>query len=244
MNPFRALWDLVKSGWDVLSTVYSYNSLPWRILKAGGLVIFGFFNLMMANLLHSYKPHWNFLYLFMAYGSLLIVYGPIHHLVVIPLSLHLGRYSWARSLGIPRWGHVVMLVLFFVAVVGLAVFPLDVMTFELSASGLSGGPDVDPEVSCWRRSESTSIIECDVSDEPGIARVDVMSNGEVITSADTPPFRFTVDENQLQEVVGRRSFYVVPKDNNGNMLRRFVQQTEFIEPRERGDTQSVLQRDD
>lgn len=224
-------WDLIKKAWNVLKTVYSYNSLPWRILKSGGLVVFGFFNLMASNLLYSYNPNWDFLYLFMSYGALLILYGPIHHLVVIPGTINLGKYNWARKLKIPSRGHQVMLILFFLAVIYFSLFPLNIMTFDLSAVELGSTADIDPEVSCWRVEKGSSTIQCEVSDEPGIAKVVVNHNGETILSVKNPPYRFTVDENDLKTVVGQKSFYIIPKDKNNQMLRRYVQQTRLIETR-------------
>jgi hypothetical protein len=236
MELLKKLGSSLKRGWEILSTVYSYNSLSWRFLKSAGLIVFGFFNLMASNLLLSYKPDWTFLYFFMAYGSLLIVYGPIHHLIVIPASLKLGRYSWARDLGIPRWGHVCMLVLFFVAVLYFSFFPLDVMTFELKATGLTGSADISPEISCWRPEQQSTTIRCTVSNEPGIASVLVETNGEPLRTDEKAPFQFSFDESDLNEVVGQKSFAIVPQDKNGNMLRRYVQQPALIGPRTESDT--------
>lgn len=236
MTLLKKLGSSLKRGWEILSTVYSYNSLPWRFLKAAGLIVFGFFNLMASNLLLSYKPDWTFLYFFMAYGSLLVVYGPIHHLIVIPGSLKLGRYSWARNLGVPRWGHVTLLVLFFVSVIYFSFFPLDVMTFELKATGITGSSDISPEISCWRPEQGSTTIRCTVSDEPGIASVEVETNGEPLSTDEKPPFRFSFDESDLNEVVGRKSFAIVPRDENGDMLRRYVQQPALIGPRTESDT--------
>jgi len=232
MKILRTAWYGIKKGLEVLRTVYSYNSLPWRILKSGALVVFGFFNLMASNLLYSYKPEWNFLYLFMAYGALLIVYGPIHHLIVIPVTLKLGQFSWARKLKIPGRGHQVMLILFFLAVIYLSFFPLNMITFDLSAVSTGGTEEVDPQVTCWRSTKQSTKINCEVSNEPAIARVDVNHNGETLLTDDSPPFQFTVDETKLEEVVGQKSFYIIPKDKNGQMLRRYVQQTSLIETRQ------------
>lgn len=236
MTVFKKLLELIERGWEILNTVYSYNSVPWRLLKAGALIVFGFFNFMAGNLLYSYKPDWNFLKFFMAYGSLLIVYGPIHHLVVIPGSLKLGRYSWARNLKIPQWGHVILLVTFFSAVVYFSVFPMNFMIFEIEAQGMMGATDIDPEVTCWRPKENSTTIKCTVSHEPGIDYVDLQTRDKTVLTSDTVPHHFSVDESNIDEVVGQKTFSIIPRDKHGNILRRYVQQVDLLEHRTQPDT--------
>ena len=213
--------ELLKNGWDILRTVYWYNSIPWRLLKSVALVVFGFFCLSGANLLYSYKPHWGFLLWVIAYGFLLIVYGPIHHLVVIPVSLKLNHYSWGRraKLGkrIPFW----TLIAFFIAVPVMGWVPPDMMTFEFRALTSGNRPDMDPELACELNREETEIL-CSLSEIRGIDRVEVHSGEKTVVKETSQPFTLIIPVSKLQEVVGQKQFQVVLMDEQGNMVRRFV----------------------
>jgi hypothetical protein len=209
-----------KKGWEILRTVYWYNSIPWRLLKSAALVVVGFFCLSGANLLHSYKPHWDFLLWIMGYGFLLIVYGPIHHLIVIPGSLKLNHYDWGRNwkLGkrIPFW----TLIGFFVAVGVVGVYPPEMMTFKFTAEGGSARPDINPTLNCELSGEDT--IRCSFSEIHGIALVEVHSGGEVISTEPDKPYELVIPVEQLREVVGQKQFQVVLKDSEDRMIRRYV----------------------
>lgn len=213
--------ELFKNGWDILRTVYWYNSVPWRLLKSVALVVLGFFCLSGANLLHSYKPHWDFLLWVMAYGFLLIIYGPIHHIIVIPGSLKLNHFDWGRrwKLGkrIPFW----TLTTFFVAVLILGWMPPDVMTFEFQALSVTERPDINPELSC-DLNEKETVITCTLSESRGIRHVEVHSGGQTVVSVSSEPFNVKIPVSKLREVVGQRQFQVVLKDEEDRMIRRFV----------------------
>jgi hypothetical protein len=240
MNPFRAFWTFLKAVWDVLRTVYWYNSLPWRILKSGALVVLGFFCLSGANLVYSYKPEWKFLLYIISYGFLLIPYGPIHHLLVIPVSLKLSHYDWGRTLRlgkrIPFW----TLIGFFGVVLYFGYQPLEIMTFKFKAPQLTRSHDVNPEITCWRTGEADAqSIHCELPTLEAIARVEVENKGRTILTDEQPPYRFTLDVNELEEVVGQRNFHVVLKDKDGYMIRRYVRSAGMIEERTSSDTGPV-----
>lgn len=232
MNPFGSVWNLLKQGWGVLRTVYWYNSLPWRFLKAGGLLVFGFFCLSGGNLLYSFKPDWTFLHYLIAYGFLLIPYGPIHHLLVIPVSLRLGHYQVGRTLKlgkrIPFW----TLVLFALAVGWSGYTAPDVMTFEFDATSLSSTPDVNPEVTCYRSGEeSDAVIHCRLPAVEGIERVEVENDGRSLLVVEDPPYEFEIKVSDLEEVVGQRNFHVVLRDQHGSMIRRYVRSASMVDVR-------------
>ncbi|MFB6347249.1 MAG: hypothetical protein ABEK50_16115 [bacterium] len=238
MNPFKTIWNLLKNGWDILRTVYWYNSLPWRILKSGALIVLGFFCLSGGNLLHSYKPHWDFLNYIIAYGFLLIVYGPIHHLLVIPLSLKGAHYSWGQTLRINKRGPFWTLIAFFVAVGFFGAYPLDVMTFEFSAPQLTQSHDIDPDVECYRKAQTDDpLIYCNVPVRDAIAYVEVENRGNVIETDREPPFELTVDASELEEVVGQKNFHIILRDKNDYMIRRYVRSATMVETKKAGDTE-------
>lgn len=234
---------MLKSGWGISRTVYWYNSIPWRILKSGALVILGFFSLSGGNLVLSYKPEWTFLNYVVAYGFLLIIYGPIHHLIVIPLSLKLVHTSWGQNFRvnkrIPFW----TLIIFFVVVIYLGMYPVSVMKFEFKALNLTQTPDINPKVSCYRKrssmGESDEII-CRVPDKEGIAYVEVENNGSIVLTDRSPPFKFTISVGDLEEVVGTKNFHVVIRDQNGSMIRRYVRSISLIE--EKTDTPTNMNK--
>lgn len=229
LAPFRWLWDMLKQGWNVLRTVYWYNSLPWRVLKAGALVLLGLFCLAGSNLLHSFKPSWDWLYYVMSYGFLLIIYGPTHHLVVIPVSLRLSHSDrgrrWRIGKRVPFW----TLIAFFCAVPVLAHYPVDVMTFEFQ--GLTGArsADVDPDLACEVRGEQPeATVVCRLTGTEGIDHLDVQNGGRTVETVRDAPFEFSVPVAELQAVVGQKQFQIVLRDENGAMIRRYVRSVELL----------------
>jgi hypothetical protein len=237
MKFFRWIWDLLKAGWDVLRTVYWYNSLAWKILKSGGLIVFGFFMLSGGNLLYSFKPEWNWLLYVISYGFWLIIYGPIHHLIVIPVSLRLAHYSWGRAVRINKRGPFWTLIGFFVLVIYFGMFPLDVMTFRFKPSQLTDTPDVDPKVTCYRNEQPDDPrITCRIADNEAIGSVDVENNGRTLLTDEEPPYEFSLRVSELEEVVGQKNFHVIVRGENGSMIRRYVQSASMIEARPRPDT--------
>lgn len=239
MNPLEKIWDFLKKGWGILRTVYWFNSLPWRFLKSGALIVLGFFCLSGANLLHSYKPNWDFLNYFIAYGFLLIVYGPIHHMIVIPLSLHLVHYSWGRRLRVNKRGPFWTLMLFFAVVIVFGTYPLDVMTFEFSAPQLTRTADVDPDINCYRTSkDESSTINCHVPAVEVIAYVEVENKGKIVLTDRKPPFEFTLNASELEEVVGRKNFHIILRGEDGHMIRRYVRSASMLDTKQKRDTNS------
>ena len=83
-----------RNAWLVVKTVYYANSVSWRALKSGGLLFFGFFLWAGSNVLRS-NTGWAVLDYTAAYGFIVLWYGPLHHVVVIPLAL-----KWRRSAGL------------------------------------------------------------------------------------------------------------------------------------------------
>lgn len=231
MNPLGRLWEALKKGWDILRTVYWYNSLPWRILKSGALVVLGFFCLSGGNLLLSYKPDWAVLHYLIAYGFLLILYGPIHHLLVIPVSLKLAHYSWGKRLRLNKRGPFWTLIFFFVAVGLLGLYPPDVMTFDFSALQLSGSHDINPDVSCYRNPENQSpaVIHCRVEATGEIGYVEVENKGKIIQTDRESPYELSIDVSDLDEVVGQKNFHIVLRTDNGQMIRRYVRSASMLE---------------
>lgn len=213
--------------------VYYANSVSWRFLKSGTLVFFGFFLWSVSNLVVSYRPSWTVLNFAMAYGAVLIVYGPIHHLVVIPVALRWRRGSdeTKRELGkrLPNAG----LVLFVIIVVVVGMYPVAPVKIDVSG-GLPGtGVDINPDLACVKATadDGRTVVHCHLTRSEGIDRVRVESGGRTLVTDDDPPFDFTVAATELTEVVGQRQFQVVLLDENGRTIRRYTRSLETI-PRE------------
>ena len=222
------LLELPASAWSTIKTVYWANSVSWRFLKAGALLFFGFFCWAGSNVLHSYNASVDLLYYPMAYGFLLIVYGPIHHLVVIPLAVRWRRGSGRRQ----RLGRRLpnaMLVAFVLAVLVLGALPFGAMAVDFQAGFGSDSPDVNPELSCVTSPTPTGTnVTCTLSSSEGVGSVDVRSDGASIASVTEPPYVFTIRERDLGTVTGEKQFTVVLRDEDGDLVRRYTRRLALI----------------
>lgn len=223
------LSTVVGNAWSTVKTVYYANSRSWRFLKAGGLVFFGFFLWVGANLLYAYNPGLTLLRYPMAYGFALIVYGPIHHLVVLPLS-----FRWRRGGGVSqRVGARLpnaMLVVFVVAVVVLGTVPVGAMVIDFQSSLEAGGADITPDLLCTKStSDNGTTVHCHLSETAGVDRVVVQSGDSELVVDDDPPYEFTIHERDLETVAGEKRFRVELQDENGDMVRRYTRRLAVIE---------------
>lgn len=230
-TPVELTARLFRSGWNTLLTIYYASSPSWRVLKSGALLFFGFFLWAGSNILLSYRSDWTFLTYPMAYGFVLVFYGPFHHLAVIPLAL-----AWRRRGGtytrvgrrLPNAG----LALFLTAVVVLGTFPAAAgpMTYDFDATLEGAGADVNPDLLCTKSTNGTATeIHCHLTTAEGIDTVTVESGGKRVAVDRNPPFEFTIRESDLQEVVGQKQFQVVLRDADGDVIRRYTRTLSMIE---------------
>jgi len=232
-SPIEVTLELVRSTWNTVLMIYYANSVSWRALKSGALFFFGFFLWTASNLLLSYQPAWTFLDYPMAYGFVLIVYGPLHHLVVIPLALRWRRSADDTKLEIGKRLPNTSLVVFLALVVVLGTFPPGAMAFEFSGQIGGTSVDINPDLACVKATadDGTTIVHCHLTRTEGIDRVVVESGGKTVLVDDEPPFDFTTREDQLNEVVGEKQFQVILQDENGNTLRRYTRTLPMIPER-------------
>ncbi|NHX36378.1 MULTISPECIES: hypothetical protein [Halolamina] len=228
-EPSVGVRDLVGNAWSSLKTVYYANSTSWQVLKAGGLVFFGFFLWAGANLLYSYNPSLELLRYPMAYGFLLILYGPIHHLVVLPLA-----FRWRRATGVrQRLGKRLpngMLALFLVAVVVLGTFPAGPMVVDFQSALESGGADVSPDLLCTKSTtENGTAVHCHLSETDGVDSIEVRSGDDRLLVDDDPPYEFTVHEREMETVTGEKRFTVVLQDEDGALVRRYTRRLAMVD---------------
>lgn len=232
-SPVEMVSNAIGSAWNTLRMVYYANSVSWRVLKSGALVFFGFFLWSSANLLFSYASSWTFLHYVMAYGLVVIIYGPFHHLVVIPLALRWRRSGDDTKIKIGKHLPNTSLAVFLGIVIVLGTFP--VFPVQIGFSGELGGTgvDINPDLACVKATtaDGTAVVHCHLTRSEGIDKVVVESGGTTVLVDEEPPFDFTVREDELEEVVGQKQFQVVLKDENGNTIRRYTRSLSMIPER-------------
>ena len=227
-SPLSWARGTIASAWRTMRSIYYANSLSWRFMKSGTLVFLGFFCWSASNLLLSYQPAWTWLHYPMAYGFLLVVYGPVHHFAVIPLALRLRREGGRRSTvgrHLPNAG----LALFLAAVVVLGTFPTGPMVFDFQSSLEEAGADVDPDLLCTKSTGETVHVHCHLTESEGVESVEVLSGGRRLAVDDAPPFDFDVDSGDMTSVTGEKQFQVVLRDADGNTVRRYTRTLSMIE---------------
>lgn len=228
ISPTTEVRRAVRQAWNTTLTIYYANSLSWRVLKSGALVFLGLFVWAGSNVLYSYLPNLTILQYPIAYGFILVIYGPIHHLVMIPLALRWRRTSGTRQRIGKRLPNT-MLTLFLVAVVVLGTYPVGPMTIDLSSALEGSGADINPELACVKHTGDGGVeVHCHFTEANGVERIEVRSGDSVIARDEAAPFEFTIQESELETVVGKQQFVVVLYDADGNVIRRYTRQLSMI----------------
>jgi hypothetical protein len=82
---------------------------------------------------------------------------------------------------------------------------------------------VDPDLLYTKSGDpGEQTAHCHLTESEGIDAVTVESGGETVATDDSPPFEFTVREDELATVTGQKQFQVVLRDENGEMIRRYT----------------------
>lgn len=222
-QPHTLRWYAGQAWRDLLSVYYA-NTPVWRWLKSGTLVFFGFF-LWAGSVVVQSVTGWTLLNYVMAYGFLLIAWGPLTHFVVVPLTIRLRRTAQHPA---TRWLSMnsgkTNLTIFFTLVILLATFAPGMMALEFSPSvSDDGGVDVRGEVVCETGAETVS---CQVENAQGIDHVVVLAGGTQLTTAEEPPFAFEVDRDNLTEIRIGQKFLVEFRDADGNTVRTLSKRVE------------------
>lgn len=207
---------MARQAWSDLKSVYYANTPVWRVLKSGALFFMGFFVWASASVVLSIEPGWTFLYLFLAYGFLLVFWGPLTHLAVVPLVLRLrrrGTHPVMRFFG--RHGSKLNLAVFLTLVVVLAVVQPGFMLLEFSPSGDGPSQDVRGSLEC--DGPVDGMITCEVSNPAGFDHAVVRSGGEIIDRADEEPYRLEFAVAELED----GDYRVELRDADGSTMRTF-----------------------
>lgn len=210
--------------WRTTKSVYYASSPAWRFLKSGALFLFGLFCWSAANLLLSYEPDWQWPYFFMAYGFLLVPVGPLTHLVLVPHLL-----PWLRRRPRDSWLHLfgqhltlTILTVFFGAVMWMGLFPPSFMQMDFRAAAGVAGSDVNPSLFCSSPDgRDGPDVTCRLEQTAGVGAVSVESGGTRLLKTEESPYTFSLQRDNLVEVVGQHQFQVVVYDEDGRPVRRF-----------------------
>jgi hypothetical protein len=230
-SPARLAERAVGSAWKTILTIYYANSISWRLLKAGGLFFFGFFLWAGSNVLLSYLDGVIFLQYTLSYGFVLILYGPFHHLVVIPVYQRLRRDGTHLSLG----GHLhlpnLSLALFLVLVLTLGTFPVGPMMIDFQSSLGGSAPDIAPELACVKdtAANGTTTVHCHLTESQGVDQVVVQSGDKTLAVDGEAPYEFTISGDELQSIAGSKRFRVDLLAEDGTLVRRYTRTLSMIE---------------
>ena len=211
---------LARQAWRDLLSVYYANTPIWRWFKSGGLMVLGFFCWSAAALLLSYRPEWTFLHYVMAYGFVLILWGPLTHFGVVPLAIRLRRTATSPvARFFSRHASKLNLATFIavVIVVGAIQFSPMMLDFQGTIVGDSG-PEVSTDLNCETEDD---LITCQLTNPEGVDHAVVSSGDRDVKVVDDPasPFELRIDE--LQEVMSVKQYTVEIYDENGDRVGVF-----------------------
>lgn len=212
---------MLKQFWRDVVSIYYANTPTWRWLKSGALVFLGFFAWMSGSVLLSVEPSWGILTYVMAYGFLLIFWGPFTHLVVVPVTIRLRRTA---NHPVARWfsknSGKVNLTIFFSLVIIFGTITPSIMLLEFSPS-FSGGESADfsGELVCNTGDE---VVTCHIENAEGVDTIEVRSGGETLRTIDSEPFDFELQKSEIAETRSGKEFRVIFYDADGEVLNRQV----------------------
>lgn len=222
VTPTDRLRALLGRAWRDARSVYYANTPAWRWLKSGALVCFGLACWSAAGLLHSYRPGWDWLTYVMAYGFLVVGWGPFTHVVVVPGAIRLRRTAERPSTrALARHASKLNLTVFLALVLVLGTVAPGVMLLDFRGALGDGGASgsVDAEIDCTAAGDA---VECRVDVRGDVGRVVVVSSGERLRTLEEQPYAFRLRRDEVAEVAGSRQFVIELRDAEGNTLRRFV----------------------
>lgn len=210
----------MRQAWRDLLSIYYANTPVWRLMKSAGLLLFGFFCWSASSLLLAYRPEWTILSYTMAYGFVLIFWGPLTHLVVVPLVIRLRRTAEGPiPRAIARHGSKINLSVFFAIVLVLGTAPISPMLLDFQSPFQDDAqPDISTDLVC---SESDGVVECYLTNPSGVDHIVVTSGETVVTTVDDPTAEFEFRVDDLEEVMGQHEYVVELRDEDGDRLAVF-----------------------
>jgi len=216
-GPLKALWLAYKA-------IYYASTPSWRFMKSGALFLFGFFCWSAGNLLLSYEPSWTWVQFIASYGFLVIIWGPVTHLILVPIVTPYMRRCFHSNPGkwLAKHLSLVNFLVFMVHVILFGLYPPDHVLFEFGTIARENpAVDVNPTLTC-NRDRDAARLTCTVRPADGIGRLDIETAGEPIRRLDEAPWTFTLQEQQLARVVGQQQFEVLVMTPDGDVIRSFT----------------------
>lgn len=215
---FQRLEWMAVQAWKDLKSVYYANTLVWRWLKSGALVFLGFCVWAGAAVVLSVRPEWSILHLVMAYGFLLVFWGPLTHFLIVPLVIRLRRTATNPHVRrIVRHGGKINLTIFFTIVVILAVIQPGFMLLEFSPLQDDPSPEVEGTLSC--EASTGDLYSCEITDGSGFDHAVMIADGDVIDRADDPPYRLEVRQSEVEATTVR----IQLRSQDESPLRTYVE---------------------
>lgn len=219
----------VRRYWNDILSIYYANTPIWRVFKSFGLLFIGFFCWSAAALLLSYRPDWTFLYYVMAYGFVLILWGPLTHFVILPIAIRLRRtadHPITRTFA--NKASKINLTVFFTIVIILGTAPISPMVLDFSTifEDDDRQPDVNPDLECVIVDD---LVQCSLSDGTGVDHVVVTSGDRTLDRVDEPPFAVEFAVADLEEVVGQKQFVLELRDEDGDTIRSYTRSLSMLD---------------
>ena len=212
---------VIRQLWRDFLSVYYANTRTWRWLKSGTLVVFGFFLWTGGAVLFAVRPEWGWLTFVMAYGFVLIIWGPLTHVGILPLVIRLRRKS-TTSTGrtLLRHASKINLTTFLLIVIVVGTISPSVMLFEFGSN--LGGPtnDVSGSLEC---DVGDDVIMCEIVDPAGFDRLVVLAGADTITTVSDPPYRVTIDRGDLVDTRVGHEFIVELRARDDTTLKRWIE---------------------
>jgi len=214
------LGGIVRQAWRDLLSVYYANTPVWRWLKSGSLVFLGLFLWMSGNVLLAYWTDSVTVRYALAYGFVLILWGPLTHLLVVPAVIRLRRTAENPTVRrIVRHGSKINFATFLVIVAVVGLFAPGVMLLDFSSGFGTDGGDVTAELVCQTDSDP---ITCELETAAGVDHVVLLAGGEEIDRNDEPPYAVSAPRDSLSEGPSGSQFVIELRGPDGDTLRRFV----------------------
>jgi len=219
-SPTSSIRWVLRQVWRDVLSVYYANTPIWRLIKSAGLIFLGLFCWAGSNLLYSFQSSWWFLTYVMAYGFLLLLWGPLTHFLVVPTAIRWRRETDSSRLRwVARHSSKLNLTVFFAIVLVLGTAPVGPVTLDFQGALGDDGSDVTAELEC---SVSDDLVECQVSEHPGYERVVVTSGGDEVARVEAPPYEFEVRADELSSGVNGKRIEVELRDADGETVRRYI----------------------
>jgi len=214
------LGGIVRQAWRDLLSVYYANTPVWRWLKSGSLVFLGLFLWMSGNVLLAYWTDSVTVRYALAYGFVLILWGPLTHLLVVPAVIRLRRTAENPTVRrIVRHGSKINFATFLVIVAVVGTLAPGVMLLDFSSGFGTDGGDVTAELVCQTDSDP---ITCELETAAGVDHVVLLAGGEEIDRNDEPPYAVSAPRDSLSEGPSGSQFVIELRGPDGDTLRRFV----------------------